>query len=430
MTSTALPSASPESAPLRHATGPERTRDCDVCVIGDDMAGLLMACDLATRGLEVVLVSLARQPEGLGLDATLAPGYGLSARALRDAVGQADAQDLLRLSVAAAERGMALATGAGLTLGAKGRLAVARPAAADDLWREAEAFNALVPGGGVVLDAADTQALLATPTYVAALGVVPAQQVGGAAFRQLLEAAVADCGLTRLPQPAALSIDGHGIRKYVTLPGLRVRAAHLVFSGGAELVRWAPELAPSLVTRPWVRGRFHVPAGTAAYGGLAEEVGATGLRWRFEGDSLALAAETAFPPWGRASAARCLRRHVSAVAPAARRALVEQSHGVALTHTRHGMPLFAEGEKGVWFCVTMGLEELAHGVLGARLITDAIVARDDRIRLFQPFGLEPPGARPQSRFRSVLDYLQRRVRVATAARAARSAPVAETAEPG
>lgn len=421
--------ASPAASAL--AAAAMRTLDCDVCVLGDDVAGLLIACDLASRGLEVALVpTLGRgaapgvEP-ALGLDGTFAPGYGLSALALWEQLGQADAQDVLRLSVMAAQRGMALAEGAGVPLGEKGRLKVARAGAADHLRRDAAAFAELVPDACVLVDAADTQALLGTSTFTAALGVVPAHRVDVGAFRRVLEAAIPHCGLHVVPPVAELTVDSHGIRKYVTLPKMRVRATHLVFCGGAGVIRWAPELAPSLVPTPWVRGRVHVPGGESPYVGLAEEVGGTGLRWHRDGAQLSLAAETALPLPGRALAAYGLRRHLADVTSGPVR--VESARAVTLSQTRRRMPLITEGEKGVWYCLTMGADELTHGVLAADLITTAIAERDDRIRLFEPFGLEARGVRPLSRWSRLVDYGRRGLQVAREAAPGAALPPADTA---
>lgn len=54
--------ASPEAS----APAATRTLDCDVCVLGDDVAGLLIACDLASRGLEVALVPTLGRASGSG----------------------------------------------------------------------------------------------------------------------------------------------------------------------------------------------------------------------------------------------------------------------------------------------------------------------------------------------------------------------------
>lgn len=403
--------AFPQSAAPVPGRGPALTptRDCDVCIVGDDVAGLLMACELAARGQEVVLFPTPGAAPSLGLDGALAPGFGLSARGLVARLGHADAAEVFGLSVDAARRGLALAQEAGVPAGPKGRLAVARPHAAGLLAAEHAAIEGLMADTSVLLPAADVEDLLATSAFAAALGLVPAHRLDAAAFRGVLAAAAAEGEIAIMPRTAALAADVHGLRKYVTAPGLKVRAFQVVFSGGAGLVRVAPELAPSLVATPWVSGRFHVPGADVPYAGLVEEVGGTGLRWHWDQDRLALAAETATRVHGRAAVARVLRRHGAALAPGLATARAEARPGVMLAPTRRLMPLVQEGEKGVWYCATGDGEELAHALLGADLIVRAIAERDDRVRLLQPFGLEAQGTRPVSRWSSVIGYWGRRL---------------------
>ncbi|MDQ0504599.1 FAD-binding oxidoreductase/lyase [Xanthobacter agilis] len=386
-------------------------RDCDVCIIGDDVAGLLMACDLAARGLEVVLFPTPGDVPALGLDAALAPGFRLPAAELLERLGPGDAAEAYRLSVEAVRRGLLLAQKAGVPLGPKGRLAVARPAAAGLLAAEHAAVEVLAPETSVLVGAEDVAALLGVATFAAALGLAPAHRLDAAAFRAVLGAAAAEGEITLMPQVTALAVDVHGLRKYVTAPRLKVRAYQLVFSGGAALRRVAPELVPSLVPTPWVAGRFHLPGAQVAYAGLVEEVGGTGLRWHWDQDRLALAAETATLVRGRGAATRVLRRHGAALAPPMGAAVGQTARGVMLAPTRRGMPLIQEGEKGVWYCATDG-QDLAHGLMGADLICRAIADRDDRIRLFSPFGLEPAGTRPPSRWSRMAGYWRRRFKAA------------------
>ncbi|WP_454917206.1 FAD-dependent oxidoreductase [Xanthobacter sediminis] len=385
------------------------TRDCDVCIVGDDVAGLLIACELAARGQEVVLFPTPGDAPTLGLDGALAPGFGLSARDLVERLGPANAAELFALSVEAARRGLALAQEADVAVGPKGRLAVARPHVAALLAAEHAAIEGLMPDSSVLLPAADVEDLLGTSAFAAALGLVPAHRLDAGAFRDVLAAAAAEGEITIMPRVTALAADVHGLRKYVTAPGLKVRAFQVVFSGGAALSKVAPELAPSLVPTPWVSGRFRVPGADVPYAGLVEEVGGTGLRWHWDKDRLALAAETATRVRDRVAAARVLRRHGDALAPGIAAAPAEATQGVMLAPTRRLMPLVQEGEKGVWYCATLGGEELAHAILGADLIIRAIADRDDRIRLLEPFGLEAQGARPVSRRAAIAGYWRRRL---------------------
>ncbi len=383
--------------------GFERTLECDICVVGADMAGLLIACDLASRGYDVTLVRLPEEEPG-GFDSALAPGFALPATELLAHVGREDAAELLSLSAAAAEKGMAYATQAGLSLGPRGRLAVARSQAAAALRVEQKTREELAPHSTLLLNAQDTQALLGASTYAAALGVVPAHRVDVAALRGVLMEAARASEVRILDGTPGMVVEPHGLRKHVYAGKLRVRSAIVVFSGGLPMCEIAPVLRPSLILTPHVRGHFVMPEHEDGYQGLVEEVGSTGLRFYRSGGALHISAETAWKAWSEKGAARALSRHARAIAPDMAGQTAQNPRALMLARTREQMPLVQEGESGVWYCVTMGDEEPAHGVMAADLIVGAIADRDDRVRLLQPFGLASSGQRPVSRISTIVSY--------------------------
>lgn len=382
------PSAQPEVPPARAPkASPQRTVDCDICIVGDDLAAHLLAFDLAHRGNDVILLPDQRAPR-LGIGGVLAPGYRLPVTELVERVGEADAQELLVLSAAAAARGMDMAAAAGVALGPKGRLTVARSHAAEALVREHAARAALVPDSSVLLDATDAAGLLQTDLFAAALGIVPAERVDAVALRAALAEAARAEGVRVLDQPA-VSVDVDGLRKYVFTAGLQVRAYRIAFCGGAGLAPVAPAVGAALETGFWVCGTLVGATRRIHYAGVAEETGATGLAFHFDGDGASFAAETATLVRGRRTVAAVLRRHAAEAYPDLATAEAGEARAVRLAWPRRGMPVIQEIAPGVFHAVTAGDGELAHGVLAAGLIAGAMLDRDDRIALFQPFGLEP-----------------------------------------
>lgn len=388
-------------APARQ--GFERTLECDICVVGADLAGLLIACDLASRGYDVSLVRLPEEEPG-GFDSALAPGFALPATELLAHVGREDASELLGLSAGAAEKGMAYATQAGLALGPRGRLAVARAHAAAALRVEQKTREELAPHSTLLLNAQDTQALLGTSAYAAALGVVPAQRVDVAGLRAVLMEAARASEVRVLNGAPGMVVEPHGLRKHVYAGKLRVRSAIVVFSGGLSICGIAPALRPNLIPTPCVRGHFVLPENEDGYQGLAEEVGSTGLRFYRAGGALHISAETAWQAWSASGAARALCRDARALSPDVAGLAPQNPRALMLARTREQMPLVQEGEPGVWYCATLGDEEPAYGVMAADLIVGAIAERDDRVRLLQPFGLASAGQRPASRFGTIVSY--------------------------
>lgn len=372
----------------REATVPERagavlkrTHDCDVCVVGSEIAGLAVAADLARRGRDVMLLELP-QPAPWPLDGAIAPGFALPTQDLISRVGREDAGELLVLSAHAAEAGLALAGRLGVAVGPRGHLTVARAHAADDLMREYELRQELAPDTTVFVGAQDLSALLNTGTFSVGLGVVPAERVRRPVLRSALEAEARAAGVRFFTVEGALEVDLKGVRKYLDTPSHRIRAFQVVVAGAAAFARLGPKVAP-LPRAPWVSGGFRVPGVEVPYAGMVEETGLTGLSCHFDGDRLTLAAATASPVMTRVGAARVLRRHATELYPVGN-SLVDGARGHLLPDTG-GMPLLHEGERGVWYALVPGHGALGQEFMAARLIAGAIAERDDRIVLLQPF---------------------------------------------
>lgn len=371
------------SGGAREAAGSAHLRvvDCDVCVVGDDVAGLGIAIDLARRGRDVVLLTFpggAVQP----LDGVLAPGFALPTAELVERVGMADAQELLILSAHAAETGLGFAHRAGVEVGPRGRLRVARPHAAEALYREQDLRQQLAPDTTVLVEGEDLAALLGTSTFAAGLGVVPAERVSARAIRVALEEAALEAGVRAIPVTGALAADLQGLRKYLTTDKRRIRAFQVVVSGHDAFARLGARVTP-LPRAPWVTAAFRLPGQEVPYSGMVEETGLTGLRFHADGGKLAIAMATATRVMTRVGAARVARRHTSEIYSLGS-SLVEGATGRMLAETP-GMPRVFEGERGVWYALASAGDEITHGFLAGRLISGAIGDKDDRIALLQPF---------------------------------------------
>ena len=363
----------------------KRTYDCDVCVVGDDVAGLAIAIDLARRGREVILLTFTGA-RPLPLDGILSPGFTMSTSTLVDRVGQHDAQELLILSTQATERALAFAQKAGVAVGPRGRLSVARPHAADALVREHELRQELAPDTTVLVGAQDLAALLGASTFTAGLGVVPAERVSPQALKVALEAEVLAAGARALPVEGPLAADLKGLRKYLAAGRWRIRAFQVVITGPEAFARLGPKVAV-LPRAPWVYGGFRLPAVEGPYGGMVEEAGLTGLRYHFDAGRLTLAAATATRVMTRVGAARVLRRHAAELYPVG--PSLSDAASARMLPEPAGMPLVHEGERGVWYALAAAGDALSHGFLAGRLISGAIAEKDDRIALLQPFASTP-----------------------------------------
>ncbi|MFS8038258.1 hypothetical protein ACI7BZ_15100 [Xanthobacter sp. AM11] len=389
MTRTVPPGAqAPETRSTGRSSAAVRTLDCDVCVVGDDSAGLIIAGDLACRGQKVIVIATGPGPQ-LPVDGILAPGFALPTADLVARVGEADAQELLILSAQAADRGLRLAAKAGAAVGPRGRLAVARPHAAAALLREHELRQRLAPDSAILVEGEDTACLLGTTAFAVAMGVVPAERIAPEALRVALEAAARAAGVRFLSVEGALAADLKGLRKYISTGTVRVRAYHVVATGAAAFARLGTA-APRVARAPWVGGAFRVPGTRIPYAGLVEEPGPAGHRFHFDEERLSFAAAVASPVLTRVGAARIVRRHARELYPDVGEGLVEAAQGRLLPDTG-GMPLVLESERGVWCALASAGDEISHGLLAAGLIVGAIAERDDRIALLQPFAASMPG---------------------------------------
>lgn len=369
----------------RSTAGPKRIIDCDVCVVGGDVAGLVLAGDLARRGRDVVLLAMAGPSASVpswSLDGVIAPGFPLPTRELASRIGRDDAQELLILSAQAAEAGLSLAEHLGVDVGPRGRLTVARAHAAEELYREQELRQELAPDTTVFVGAGDLAALLGTEAFTAGVGVVPAERVRTPSLVAALEEAARNAGVRFVTVDGGLSVDLKGVRKYLDMANQRVRAFQVAVCGAAAFARLGSGVA-RLPRASWVSGGFRLPGSNVSYAGLVEEIGLTGLTYHFDGDRLALAAQSALPVMTRVGAARVLRRHAAEVYPVGT-GLVEGARGSNLPDPG-GMPLLHEGDRGVWYALSPGRGSLGLEFLAARLIGCAIAERDDRIALLQPF---------------------------------------------
>lgn len=378
-----MPAPAKATGGAREASGSAHLRvvDCDVCVVGDDVAGLGIAIDLARRGRDVVLLTF---PGGAlpPLDGALAPGFSLPTADLVERVGLADAQELLILSAQAAETGLGFAHRAGVEVGPRGRLKVARPHAVEGLYREQDLRQQLAPDTTVLVEGEDLSALLGTTTFAAGLGVVPAERICPRALKVALELAAMEAGVRGIPVAGALAADLQGLRKYLTTDKRRIRAYQVVISGPDAFARLGARVAP-LPRAPWVTAAFRLSGLEVPYSGMVEETGLTGLRFHMDGGKLAIAMATATRVMTRVGAARVARRHAGEVYDLGS-ALVEGATGGMLAETS-GMPRVFEGERGVWYALASAGDDVTHGFLAGRLISGAIGDKDDRIALLQPF---------------------------------------------
>lgn len=384
--------ASQQGAPAAER-GADRRRvvDCEVVIVGSDLAALALAHRLAGAGREVVRLAVPADP-ALPLDDLLAPGFAMPAGALVQRIGEDDAGALWALSREAAAQGRDLAVAVGVPLGPKGALLAARAHAAGRLAEEQALLARIAPGTARLVGASDLERLLGSSSFVAALGLVPAVRIPCGALAGALERAAASVGIHEIAADGPVSCDLKGLRKYVDTPSTRIRAFEVILCGAGVLRAGAPHLAAGLKAVHFAAGRVPLSGTPPAYGGRVREFAGFGIDYHADESGLVLAVETALPVRTLSGAARILSRHARGLLPDGIGGKAE-GRGYRILAAPHGMPLAGRIDKGVHVIAGLGLQPLSAHLLAAALVAEAVGGRDDRLALLQPFlALEPRGA--------------------------------------
>ncbi|TCT02678.1 NAD(P)/FAD-dependent oxidoreductase [Aquabacter spiritensis] len=365
--------------------GTEQTLDCDVCVVGATLAGLWLALALALRGREVVVLDAGGPAPHAG-SGLVRPGLGLGAAQLCARTDRATARRIYDLSADAAAGAVRLLDALRLNVRGTGAFTLPGPLGKSDLLEEAAARDVLGIGELPHIGRLDVAEVLGIPGWGGAL--YDAEPVTYAARRlpQELATAVRAAGARIFFETPVRESDLDGVRKYLRTGTHRVRADHVVFAGERNLGAFAPWLARGLMFQAFATGSFSHDAGGPMASEAVIEGGARGVRFAWEGTTLGFAAPTARLIRGEIAVACALRRHVRRFYPSLASAVVGDARGAALPVARHGLPLIGAYRPGVWYALALGIEPIANASLASELIAAAIVERDDRFRVFAPFG--------------------------------------------
>jgi gamma-glutamylputrescine oxidase len=378
----------------------ERTRlsfelDVDVCVVGAGLAGLTVALCVARQGASVAVL----EGRHIGWNAsghllgTVMPGFALPLPDLIERVGLDDAKQLWALSSEGAEFIRANATeammpGIGFSPGA---LEVFNVDAGDTLTRRLqmlrEDFGTEAEGWQIDR----TRAILCTDRYFQAVHYPRAFQIDGRTYVHALARLAHKAGARIFQDTPVVSIDFSGVRKRIVTPSARLRATHIVLAGnthlGAPLKRLSDTLLPV-----WRYGGITAPLGErladaiAFAGSVGDSDGIDQFRV-VDGDRLMwVSPETTWNARPKAFAG-AIRRRIRSVFPQLGAVDIAETFGGVTGQTVHGMPQIGQLRKGLWVASGFGRQGLNTSAMAAQLITRAILAGDDRWRLFSPFEL-------------------------------------------
>jgi gamma-glutamylputrescine oxidase len=189
----------------------------------------------------------------------------------------------------------------------------------------------------------------------------------------------------------ALSADIDGVRKFIKTPRGTIRAEHVVFAGNDLPVGDFPEISRTVIpvatylgiTRP-LGERL---ADAVRYQGCIQDDRSSFNYYRTIGDRLLWGAEISTSLKHPAGLEEMLRKRIISVFPQLSPVSIESAWTGVMGFTIHRMPQVGMLRPGAWIASAFGGQGLNTTAMAGELIASAIAEKDDRWRLFIPFGL-------------------------------------------
>jgi len=382
--------AAPERAPL------VQDADVDVCVIGGGLAGLTVAREVVRRGWSAVVLEAKKIAwNASGRNAGfVAPGFSERIENIVERVGVGRAKELWALSAQGAEYVRATIREIAMpgVAPADGWLVAQRRNAEDELLRHVAMMRV---DFGAQLDAWPTEQVrevLRSERYFQAVHLPSAFQIHPRNYALGLAAAAEQAGARIFEDTPALAIDSAGVRKRVDTPKGRVRAGHVVLAGGAQLgsaFRAVSETLLPVSTYMAVTAPLGEALGEAIrYRGSVSDPRRGGDYYRIvKGDRLLWGSRVSTrisPPRGLAGT---IEREIHDVYPQLGMVKVDHAWSGLMSYAVHKMPLIGEVMPGVWLAGAFGGHGINTTAMAGDLIASAIIAGDDRWRLFSSYEL-------------------------------------------
>jgi gamma-glutamylputrescine oxidase len=369
--------------------------DTDVCVVGGGLAGLTVAREVARRGWSVALldahcIAWAASGSNAGI---VMPGFAEDLDNMIERVGVDHTKQLWALADAGVEyvrRTIAETAMPGVDP-VDGWLNVSK---IDDGGAQSVYVERLHWLGGHVefWPANRVRAVLPSQYYFNAVHFPRAFHIQPLNYALGLAGAAEAAGARIYEDTPAVAIDVTGVRKRISTPGGRVRAAHIVLAGNVHLGLLMPRLAATLmpvtsyvmVSEPLGEHLSKV----IRYQGAVTDGKRVDNNYRVVGgDRLLWAGRMtvwqARPRWF----ARALRGDIRRNFPALGKVNIAHLWSGTLGRSVHHMPQIGEIEPGVWVASGFGSHGLNTTAMAGELLARGIVEKDDAWRLFAPYEL-------------------------------------------
>ena len=375
--------------------------DTQVCVVGGGLAGLATALGLRERGVDVVVLE-ARQV-GWGASGRnggfVASGYSLPPERLIARVGVHLARELYQLTQEAVALVRRRIQHYGMDCGpvVDGGLSVSWFNDADAVRRTRDFLDQNFHEQREFWPRERVAEALHSDRYYDALLSDVKFHLHPLNYTRAMAAAGELRGATIFEQSPVQKLQVNGTDKVVHTFGGRVRAAHVIMTCGGYLAGLQRRLSAAMVP-------------VATYMIATEPLGEERLRSaidvpyaisdnRFASDYYRAVADTRILWGGRISARRSQPAHLARfmladllkVYPQLEGARVAWAWSGLMSYAVHKMPQIGQLSPGLWYAMGFGGQGLATTTVAGELVASAIAEKDDRYRLFAPFGLTPTG---------------------------------------
>jgi len=365
-----------------------------VCIVGGGFAGLWTARALARRGYDVVVLEgrrIAGEASGRN-GGFVAAGYAESLRHIIDRVGLDHARALYALSREGIELvRAAIAEGVPGVDPVPGRLNVLRYDDAEGVKRQAELLAKHFDHDVLIWPTERVRETLKTRRYYQALHDADAFSIHPYNLALALADEIERLGGRIFEDSPAIDADLDGLRKWVATAGGRVRTQQVVFCGSAFIGEIFPALARAIlpvathiaVTAP-IADKL---AQTIRYAGGISDNRRAGNYYRIVGDRLLWGGRITTRTRPPRRLQRLMARDMASVYPQLKGVAIEYAWSGIMGYAIHSMPQIGMVRPGVWIASAFGGHGLNTTAIGAELVAAAIGERDDRWRLFIPYGL-------------------------------------------
>jgi gamma-glutamylputrescine oxidase len=370
--------------------------DVDVCVIGGGLAGLTTARELARRGWSVAVLEAERiawQASGRNSGFVL-PGFAEAPDRIIERVGVQHARALWSLSESGVDyvRDTILETGMVGVHPVPGWLEVSKLQQPDDFLTHVEVLAGKLGLDTEVWSIDRVRSVLNTNTYFYGLHFPRAFHLHPLNYALGLAAAAEQAGVRIFEDTPAVAIDPAGVRKRISTPSGRVRAAHIVLAGNTRLGPLMPELAATVIPITTYTVTT-APLGERLSDAIAYRGAVSDSQWAdshyrvVDGDRLLWAGRLTTWVADPQRFVRDLTMQIQSTFPQLGQVEIEHVWAGTMGFAVHRMPQIGEISPGLWIASGFGGQGINTTAMAGMLIARGIAERDQTWRLFSPYEL-------------------------------------------